>query len=131
MCGGYVAERDTDMSMNRMTSKQLRSAKALIKKLCCNYDTGDCILLDCPCPQMHSYTGLCKWFKSAILPQDKELLLQLISPHNAKRCSICGSKFIPTDNRALYCDNCRKLVSRRKDAERKRKKRHMSAFKDK
>lgn len=117
------------MNTKRMTKKQLRRSKSLIKKLCCNCDNGYCIALDCKCPQMHSYSVLCRWFRDAVLPQNNDLNLQLINSYDAKHCVICGARFIPTCNRALYCDNCRKLVRRRKDAERKRNKRHMSAFK--
>ena len=44
---------------------------------CCNYIDGNCIALDdgeeCVCVQSISYSLLCRWFRTAILPQDKEL----------------------------------------------------------
>ena len=40
--------------------------------LCCNYDQGNCTLLEdgepCVCVQGISYSVLCKWFRNAVLP---------------------------------------------------------------
>ena len=61
-----------------LTPKQSRSVNALVRRECCNYDNGDCILLDCTCPQTITYSHIiCKWFKTAVLPLDKELYIQL------------------------------------------------------
>ena len=40
-----------------MTEKQFSRAKKLLRRLCANYDRGNCLLLDdghdsCPCPQL-------------------------------------------------------------------------------
>lgn len=62
----------------RMDHKQLRRAKKLIRKFCCNYDHGNCLALDdgepCVCVQGISYSLLCNWFRNAVLPADHELL---------------------------------------------------------
>lgn len=108
------------MSLPRMTPEQLRRAKALIKKTCCNYDDGYCLVLGCPCPQMHSYSVLCKWFRSAVLPQNEPLYISIEKPHNIKKCVICGKKFIYRSNRAKYCRKCRKTAMRRQKAEYQR-----------
>ena len=96
----------------RMTPEQARRSRALIKNQCCNYDNGNCILLDdgepCVCPQSISYSLNCKWFRTAVLPNDKELYIKLMKPKNRKKCTVCGNEY--------------------KDAERKRNKRSMSAF---
>ena len=58
------------------------------KNQCCNYDNGNCILLDdgepCVCPQSISYSLNCKWFRTAVLPNDKELYIKLMKPKNRK-----------------------------------------------
>ena len=109
------------MSLPRMTPEQLRRAKALIKKTCCNYDDGHCLVLGCPCPQMHSYSLLCKWFRSAVLPQDTELYSMIMAPRNTAQCTVCGSLFEKKANNAKYCNSCRISVRRKKVAQYKRK----------
>lgn len=48
----------------QMTGRQRYRANALIKRLCANYDGGNCLLLDdgepCVCVQSISYSLLCK-----------------------------------------------------------------------
>ena len=62
--------------LKRLTPQQSRKANALIKKTCCNCMGGNCILLDdgdeCVCPQLISYSLLCRWFQNAVLPADKK-----------------------------------------------------------
>lgn len=47
-------ERTPDGGLPRMTPAQRRGANALIRKTCCNYENGNCLLLDdgeeCVCP---------------------------------------------------------------------------------
>ena len=66
----------------RMDHKQLRRTKKLIRKLCCNYDHGNCLALDdgepCVCVQGISYSLLCNWFRNAVLPADHELLADVM-----------------------------------------------------
>ena len=42
---------------------------------CCNYDNGNCILLNngepCVCVQSISYSLICRWFRIAVLPLDE------------------------------------------------------------
>ena len=58
--------------VKRLTPPQSRKVNALVRRTCCNYDNGNCILLDdgdeCVCPQLISYSLLCKWFRVAVLP---------------------------------------------------------------
>ena len=48
-------ERRQDGSLYRMTPAQRKQANALIRRECCNYEDGNCMLLDdgdtCACPQ--------------------------------------------------------------------------------
>ena len=66
---------------------------ALIKRLCCNYDNGNCIRLDngdpCVCVQCITYSHIiCKWFRIAVLPADKDLYIELAKPKNSKSCVV-------------------------------------------
>ena len=116
----------------RLTPSQRSRCNRLIKRLCANYDDGNCLLLDdgepCVCPQSISYSLNCKWFRTAVLPNDKELYIKLMKPKNRKKCTVCGNEYTPTGRNSKYCDKCRRKIRLRKDAERKRNKRSMSAF---
>ena len=81
----------------------------------------NCIALDdgeeCVCVQSISYSLLCRWFRTAVLPQDKELETALFHRLNAKKCAVCRALFTPGSNRAKYlpgmcrtheADQCRK-----------------------
>ena len=66
----------------RMDEKQLRRARKLIRSQCCNYDHGNCILLDDGeahrCVQIISRSGIyCNYFRRAVLPSDSELYAQI------------------------------------------------------
>ena len=108
----------------RMDHKQLRRAKKLIRKLCCNYDHGNCLALDdgepCVCVQGISYSLLCNWFRNAVLPADHELLADVMRERPGKRCTICGKPVYSSSNRAKYCPACAKQERRKQDAKRKR-----------
>ena len=112
-----------------MDYQQYRRARRLVHE-CCNYDCGNCLALDdgeeCVCVQSISYSLLCRWFRAAVLPLDKELEAALFHRANRKRCSVCGAYFLPGSNRAKYCPNCAVRVRRKKEAERQRKRYHDS-----
>ena len=59
-------ERKPDGSLHRMTPAQRKRANALIRRECCSYDSGNCIVLDdgdtCICPQTISFSVCCKHF---------------------------------------------------------------------
>ena len=109
-----------------MDYRQYRRARRLVHE-CCNYDGGNCIALDdgeeCVCVQSISYSLLCRWFRVAVLPQDKELETALFHRLDAKRCAVCGALFTPGSNRAKYCPECAGRMKRIKAAQRKRKQR--------
>ena len=112
-----------------MDYQQYRRARRLVHE-CCNYDCGNCLALDdgeeCVCVQSISYSLLCRWFRAAVLPLDKELEAALFHRANRKRCSVCGAYFLPGSNRAKYCPDCAVRVRRKKEAERQRKRYHDS-----
>lgn len=111
----------------RLTPQQSRKVNALVKKSCCNCDNGNCLLLDdgetCVCPQLISYSLLCKWFRAAVLPEDKELYAELYRTDDMRRCSVCGAAFASSSNSVKYCPDCRKRVTRKQAAQRMRKRR--------
>ena len=88
---------------------------------------GHCIALDdgeeCVCVQSISYSLLCRWFRAAVLPLDRELETALFHRLDAKRCAVCGALFTPGSNRAKYCPECAGRMKRIKAAQRKRKQR--------
>lgn len=109
----------------RITPEQATKVKALIRKQCCNCDSGSCLLLDngyepCPCPQLITRSLLCKWFLNAVLPGDKPLYDEIVLQKGKKLCAECGRAFIPASNRSKYCPDCAVSVRRRKEAERQR-----------
>lgn len=113
--------------IKRLSSRQSRKVNTLVKKECCNCENGNCILLDdgdtCVCPQLISYSLLCKWFRIAVLPLDKLLYAELYQTEDRKKCTVCGTFFASTSNSVKYCPDCRKRITRRQVAERMRKKR--------
>ncbi len=108
-----------------MDYRQYRRARRLVHE-CCNYDGGHCIALDdgeeCVCVQSISYSLLCRWFRAAVLPLDRELETALFHRLDAKRCAVCGALFTPGSNRAKYCPECAGRMKRIKAAQRKRNK---------
>ena len=64
----------------RMDYRQHRRARRLVHE-CCNYDEGNCLLLDdgepCVCVQSISFSLMCRWFRVAVLPLDGEPLFIL------------------------------------------------------
>ena len=101
--------------------------KASIINECCNYDNGNCIVLDngepCVCVQSISYSLLCRWFITAVLPLDGKLEAALLHRADRKRCTECGGYFLPKSNRGKYCPDCAGRMKRIKAAQRKQKQR--------
>ena len=108
-----------------MNRGQFRRVRALIRRLCANYDSGNCLLLDdgesCTCPQLLTPSLICKYFRAVVLPTDPELLASITHACSPRRCRICGAPVYSTSNAAKYCPICAVRERRRKDAERKRK----------
>ena len=108
----------------RLTPSQRSRCNRLIKRLCANFDDGNCLLLDdgesCICPQTISYSLLCRYFRNAVLPAEKELYADIFK-QRTYHCAECGAAFVPNSNRQKYCPSCSKKVHRRqKKRERKK-----------
>lgn len=122
-------ERKSDGSLPRMTPRQRQEAVKLIRKVCCNYDDGNCLLLDdgesCVCVQSISYSVNCKFFRRVLL-EDKEglsLKAEIFRDDTTKRCTVCGRTFKSKSNNAKYCGDCAVGVQRKQKAEHARKRR--------
>ena len=93
----------------RMDYRQYRAARRLVHE-CCNYDSGNCLLLEdgepCVCVQSISYSLLCRWFTAAVLPLNEALEAALMRRGSRKRCAVCGAFFFPKSNRGKYCPDC-------------------------
>ena len=122
-------ERGPDGSLPRMTPRQRREAVKLIRKLCCNYDNGNCLLLDdgeeCVCVQSISYSVNCKFFRHVLLEdkQGQALKAEIFRDDTTKWCFVCGKAFQSTSNNAKYCSDCAKDVQRKQKADHARKRR--------
>ena len=124
-----LIERKPDGSLPRMTPRQRQAAVKLIRKICCNYDDGNCILLDdgesCVCPQSISYSVNCKFFRRVLL-EDKEglsLKAELFRDNTTKRCAVCDKAFQSKSNNAKYCGGCAAVIQRKQKAYHARKRR--------
>ena len=106
----------------RMDYRQHRAACRLVHE-CCNYDGGNCLLLDDV--QSISYSLMCRWFRMAVLPLDGKLYAALLFRGSRKSCAVCGASFVPKSNRGKYCPGCAGRMKKLKAAERKRKQRHI------
>ena len=76
--------------MLRITYKQAKKINRLIRRECCNYDKGCCLLLDygesCRCVQVISCYGIyCKYFISSVLPIDKQLHKEILQQNQILR----------------------------------------------
>ena len=115
----------------RMNERQRRRAKRLIRRLCANYDGGNCLPLDdgdlCPCPQLLTPVLICKYFRAAVLPDDRELCAEIMRETSSRKCHICGAPVLSRSNAAKYCPTCALRERRRRDAERKRNRPRTSA----
>ena len=104
----------------RLTPSQRSRYNRLIRRLCANYDDGNCILLDdgetCVCPQTISYSLLCKYFRMAVLPADNKLSADIYRVHTIS-CTVCGQAFVPASNRQKYCKSCAVKIHRKQKAE--------------
>ena len=109
-----------------MNYQQYRTTRRLVHS-CCNYDCGNCLLLDdgeeCICPQSITYSLICKWFRAAVLPLDGVLYAALFPQGGMKVCAECQRLFRPGSNRAKYCPSCAVKVHRRQKAASERRRR--------
>lgn len=110
----------------RLTPKHRQSANALIKRLCANYEGGNCLALDdgepCVCVQSISYSLLCKYFRNAVLPAEPMLEANILGTC-LERCVSCGAPILKKGNRKKYCDRCAVRAYKKQQAEYARRKR--------
>lgn len=76
--------------MLKSTYKQARKINRLIRKTCCNYDKGCCLLLDygerCRFVQIISCYGIYyKYFITSVLPIDKKLHKEILQQNQNLR----------------------------------------------
>jgi hypothetical protein len=116
-----------------LTRAERSAIQKLVKDLCANYDNKyGCLILDGACYMFYGVaftnTGLCKYFREAVLPTDPLMEAMLTGGGNmeTRRCAICGEPF-PASGRQAYCsDVCAGRAQRRQQREHMRKKRHGS-----
>ena len=115
--------------MIRLDEKQYRAVKKMTRAACANNVCGNCLLLDdgdtCVCVRSISYSLLCRFFREAVLPADRQLCEQITRSveTDLKRCAVCGSTFAAGSNRAKYCPDCAAKIRRRQKAESERNRR--------
>ena len=112
----------------KIIPQQAKRVNALLRKLCANYDGGNCLLLDdgepCVCVQSISKYGIyCNYFKNAVLPVDEGLHAEIMKPTGGKRCVLCCQAFASRAKNQRYCPACAAKQKRLKAAERQRRKR--------
>lgn len=100
------------------TSKQGRDVNKLIKSECANFFDGDCILLECNCPQMISDGVVCRYFRDSVLPLNLELANELVGSGFTKRCKRCDKKVVSKSKTVQYCEFCSEIIAREKGRER-------------
>ena len=118
----------------RLTPKQRVSVNALVKNECCNYDEGNCLLLDdgethC-CPQLITYSLLCQYFRRAVLPLRPDLENEILSQKPKNVCRNCNKQFEKIQHNQLYFKKCaesRKKWSNTLSARRQRDKKRMKS----
>lgn len=76
-----------------LTSKEKRSIKKLVTRLCANYDSEyGCLPLDCGCPMFgicYTNSAMCRYFRESVLPNAPELQASLESLP-VRICQHCG-----------------------------------------
>lgn len=109
----------SESAVIRLTPSQSKKTDALIKNACCNYKEGQCLPLNGPCPQISSFSVICRYFREVLLndSEGQDLQSELFKAIDYKLCSVCGKKYIPNSNRSKYCSACAKKVHRRQKNE--------------
>jgi ribosomal protein S27AE len=109
-------------------ARMISKIKRLVLAECCNYEesNGKCLLLrDTKCPQVHS-SPLCRFFKEAVMPLDKELMAEFGTAFK-KSCKRCGKDFPAEHHNQGYCPSCKTVQRKESNRIAKRKQREKSA----
>lgn len=109
-----------------LTAEQRKKINTLIKGECCNYDSGNCALLDDgnyhKCPQLSQTVISCEWFLEAVLPLNAALEAEIFNTSKTtKKCIVCGKEIISNSNRVKYCMKCASKTHRKQKTEKQRK----------
>ena len=120
-------ENGLENTIPHLTYQQFRTVQRLVHQ-CCNNIDGNCLLLDdgwepCVCVQSISRSLICKYFRAAVLPLDRELETALLYKRDSKRCCRCGALVLPRSNRGKYCTDCAVAVHRQQKADSERRRR--------
>ena len=105
----------------------LKKIKQLIRDECCNYDSRFCNIThycyadkDHICRYFLEEVKRCKWFEQAVLPLEPKLEaeyhdeLDTAAKEKTRNCDGCGDRFVPTNNRQVFCRDCRELRDKRR-----------------
>jgi len=113
-----------------LTAAERSAIKKLVKDLCANYDREyGCLLLDDNCYMFYGVaytnTGMCKYFRKAVLPTDPalETVLTGSAAVETRPCSLCGAEYIASGRKAYCSDACAGRAQRKQQREHMRKKR--------
>ena len=85
-----LTRKEKSSMITKITTKQSKQINALIKRLCCNCEDGNCLLLDDgdehSCVQLISKSGIfCNYFKKGVLPADNQLYTEIMSKEKGKK----------------------------------------------
>ena len=113
-----------------LTRAERAAIRKLVKDLCANYDHEyGCLLLEDNCYMFYGVaftnTGMCKYFRNAVLPTDPALenILTGDGSVETRPCAVCGEDF-PAYRKQAYCsDACAGKAQRKQQREHMRKKR--------
>ena len=113
--------RKKDGTLFPLSPGQCRSTRSLIRKECCNYDSGICLAMNSHhCTQEISCHVWCRWFQDLLLPLDPIFEAEIFHDRPLRKCSVCGTRFLPASPRSKYCPACASKVRRMKNAAYKR-----------
>jgi len=94
-----------------LTRAERAAIRKLVKDLCANYDRDyGCLPLNDECYMFYGVaytnTGLCKYFRNAVLPTDALLEAVLTGGESVETrlCGICGGTF-PVNGKQAYCSD--------------------------
>ena len=119
--------RKKDGTLFPLSPGQCRSTRSLIRKECCNYDSGICLAMDGHhCTQEISCHVWCRWFQDLLLPLDPIFEAEIFHDRPLRKCSVCETRFLPASPRSKYCPGCASKVRRMKNAAYKRASRSRS-----
>ena len=104
--------------------------KTLIKNECCNYDPKIYGKLHyCFADKEHKCRYFlekwkrCRWFEKAVLPLKPKLEaeyhdeLDTAAKANTRNCDMCNERFVPSNNRQVFCEECREKRDKRRKRE--------------